>query len=90
MKAKVKMVDKLESEGKTYNLYVKGHLLMNLTLESGHELNAEIALDIVKDIAKATSLYGRARFCLMLREPAPAHFSSLKPNNQGARALSCL
>ena len=52
MKAKVQMVDKLESEGKTYNLYVKGHLLMNLTLESGHELNAEIALDIVKDIAK--------------------------------------
>ena len=52
MKAKVKSVDKLESEGKTYNLYVKGHLLMNLTLESGHELNAEIALDIVKDIAK--------------------------------------
>ena len=51
-KMKVKMVDKLESEGKTYNLYVKGHLLMNLTLESGHELNAEIALDIVKDIAK--------------------------------------
>ena len=52
MKAKVKMVDKLESEGKTYNLYVKGHLLMNLTLESGHELNAEIALSIAKDIAK--------------------------------------
>ena len=51
-KMKVKMVDKLESEGKTYNLYVKGHLLMNLTLESGHELNAEIGLDIVKDIAK--------------------------------------
>ena len=51
-KMKVKMVDKLESEGKTYNLYVKGHLLMNLTLESGHELNAEIALDVVKDIAK--------------------------------------
>ena len=25
---------------------------MNLTLESGHELNAEIALDVVKDIAK--------------------------------------
>ena len=52
MKAKVQMVDKLEKVGKTYNLYVKGHLLMNLTLESGHELNAEIALDIVKDIAK--------------------------------------
>ena len=52
MKTRVKMVNKLESEGKTYNLYVKGHLLMNLTLESGHELNAEIALDIVKDIAK--------------------------------------
>lgn len=52
MKAKVKMVDNLENVGKTYNLYVKGHLLMNLTLESGHELNAEIALDIVKDIAK--------------------------------------
>lgn len=52
MKAKVKMVDKLENVGKTYNLYVKGHLLMNLTLESGHELNAKIALGIVKDIAK--------------------------------------
>ena len=52
MKAKVKMVDKLEKVGKTYNLYVKGHLLMNLTLESGHELNTEIALSIIKDIAK--------------------------------------
>ena len=51
-KMKVKMVDKLESEGKTYNIYVKGHRLINLTLESGHELNAEIALNIVKDIAK--------------------------------------
>ena len=52
MKAKVQMVDKLEKVGKTYNLYVKAHLLMNLTLESGHELNEEIALNIVKDIAK--------------------------------------
>ena len=52
MKAKIKMVDKLENVGKTYNIYAKGHKLINLTLESGHELNAEIALDIVKDIAK--------------------------------------
>ena len=52
MKARVKMVDKLENAGKTYTIYVKGHLLINLTLESGKELNAEIALDIVKDIAK--------------------------------------
>ena len=52
MKAKVKMVDKLESVGKTYNIYVKGHKIINLTLESGHELNAEMALDIIKDIAK--------------------------------------
>ena len=48
----VKMVDELESVGKTYNIYVKGHRLINLTLESGEELNAEIAFDIVKDIAK--------------------------------------
>ena len=53
MKARVvKMVDELESVGKTYNIYVKGHRLINLTLESGEELNAEIAFDIVKDIAK--------------------------------------
>ena len=52
MKAKVKMVDKLNNVGKTYNIYTKGHKLINLTLESGHELNAKIALDIVKDIAK--------------------------------------
>ena len=52
MKARVKMVDKLENVGKTYTIYVKGHKLINLTLESGKELNAEIALDIVKDIAK--------------------------------------
>ena len=51
-KIKVEMVDKLESVGKTYNIYAKGHKLINLTLESGKELNAEIALDIVKDIAK--------------------------------------
>ena len=52
MKANVKMVDKLEREGKTYNIYVKGHRLINLTLERGQKLDAEIALDIVKDIAK--------------------------------------
>lgn len=52
MKAKIKMVDKLENVGKTYNIYAKGHKLINLTLESRHELTAEIALDIVKDIAK--------------------------------------
>lgn len=52
MKAKIKMVDKLNNVGKTYNIYAKGHKLINLTLESGYELNAEIALDIVKDIAK--------------------------------------
>ena len=52
MKAKVQMVDKLENTGKTYTIYAKGHKLINLTLESGKELNAEIALDIVKDIAK--------------------------------------
>ena len=52
MKARVEMVDKLENVGKTYNIYAKDHKLINLTLESGHELNAEIALDIVKDIAK--------------------------------------
>lgn len=52
MKAKIKMVDKLNNVGKTYNIYAKGHKLINLTLESGHELTAEIALDIVKDIAK--------------------------------------
>lgn len=52
MKAKIKMVDKLNNAGKTYNIYAKGHKIINLTLESGHELNAEIALDIIKDIAK--------------------------------------
>ena len=52
MSMKVKMVDKLENTGKTYTIYVKGHKLINLTLESGKELNTEIALDIVKDIAK--------------------------------------
>ena len=48
----VKMVDKLEKVGKTYNIYVKGHRLINLTLEREKKLDAEIALDIVKDIAK--------------------------------------
>ena len=52
MKARVTMVDKLKREGKTYNIYVKGHRLINLTLERGKKLDAEIALDIVKDIAK--------------------------------------
>lgn len=52
MKAILKMVDKLENVGKTYNIYAKGHKIINLTLESGKELNAEIALDIIKDIAK--------------------------------------
>ncbi len=46
------MVNKLKSEGKTYNIYVKGHRLINLTLERGQKLDAEIALDIVKDIAE--------------------------------------
>ena len=52
MKARVKMVNELDNAGKSYNIHVKGHMLINLTLESGKELNAEIALDIVKDIAK--------------------------------------
>ena len=52
MKSRVEMVDKLKKEGKTYNIYVKGHRLINLTLERGKKLDAEIALDIVKDIAK--------------------------------------
>lgn len=52
MKARVEMVDRLKREGKTYNIYVKGHRLINLTLERGKKLDAEIALDIVKDIAK--------------------------------------
>ena len=52
MKARVKMVNELYNAGKSYNIHVKGHMLINLTLESGKELNAEIALDIVKDIAK--------------------------------------
>ena len=51
-KIKVEMVDKLRKAGKTYNIYAKGHKIINLTLESGHELTAEIALDIIKDIAK--------------------------------------
>lgn len=52
MKARVEMVDKLQKAGKTYNIYAKGHKIINLTLENGAELNAEIALDIIKDIAK--------------------------------------
>lgn len=52
MKARVEMVDKLQKAGKTYNIYAKGHKIINLTLESGAELNVEIALDIIKDIAK--------------------------------------
>lgn len=53
MKARaVKMVDELESVGKTYNIYVKGRRLVNLTLERGQKLNTEIALSIIKDIAK--------------------------------------
>lgn len=45
-------VDKLNNIGKTYNIFVKGHKLINLTLEQGYNLNAEIAFNIVKDIAK--------------------------------------
>ena len=53
MKARaVKMVDELKSVGKTYNIYVKGHRLINLTLEGGRELTDEIAVSIAKDIAK--------------------------------------
>lgn len=52
MKARVEMVDKLKQVGKTYNIYAKGHKLINLTLECGHEMNKEIAFNIVKDIAK--------------------------------------
>ena len=52
MKTRVEMVNKLENEGKTYNIYVKGRRLVNLTLERGQKLNTEIALSIIKDIAK--------------------------------------
>lgn len=58
MKARtVKMVDELGSVGKTYNIYVKGHRLINLTLERGQRLDVEIALDIVKDIAKQGKIH---------------------------------
>ena len=57
MKAKVEMVDRLKREGKTYNIYVKGHRLINLTLEGGQKLDAEIALDIVKDVAKQGKIH---------------------------------
>ena len=57
MKARVTMVDKLKKEGKTYNIYVKGHRLINLTLERGQKLDAEIALDIVKDVAKQGKIH---------------------------------
>ena len=57
MKARVTMVDKLKREGKTYNIYVKGHRLINLTLEGGQKLDAEIALDIVKDVAKQGKIH---------------------------------
>ena len=52
MKTRVEMVDKLENEGKTYNIYIKGNFLVNLTLEGGRELTDEIAVNIAKDIAK--------------------------------------
>ena len=52
MKTRVEMVDKLENEGKTYNIYIKGNFLVNLTLEGGRELTDEIAVSIAKDIAK--------------------------------------
>lgn len=52
MKTRVELVEKLDNAGKTYNIYIKGHQLINLTLESGHELNAEMALSIAKDAAK--------------------------------------
>ena len=52
MKTRVEMVNKLENEGKTYNIYIKGNFLVNLTLEGGRELTDEIAVSIAKDIAK--------------------------------------
>ena len=52
MKTRVEMVNKLENEGKTYNIYIKGNFLVNLTLEGGRELTDEIAVNIAKDIAK--------------------------------------
>ena len=73
MKAKVKMVDKLEKEGKTYNIYVKGHRLINLTLERGQKLNTEIALDIVKDIARQ----GRIKSCKV--KPEDVTFEEAEP-----------
>ena len=57
MKLRVEMVDKLKREGRTYNIYVKGHRLINLTLERGQKLDAEIALDIVKDVAKQGKIH---------------------------------
>ena len=52
MKTRVEMVNKLKNEGKTYNIYIKGNFLVNLTLEGGRELTDEIAVSIAKDIAK--------------------------------------
>ena len=56
MKARVKMVDKLENVGKTYTIYVKNNKFTNLTIEEGHELDAETALNIVKYIARLNDM----------------------------------
>lgn len=56
MEARVKMVDELDNAGKSYNVYVKNNKFTNLTIEEGHELDAETALNIVKYIARLNDL----------------------------------
>ena len=48
----VTRVEKLNKDGKTYNIFYRGQKVLNITLEYGFNLTKEKALAIIKDVAR--------------------------------------
>ena len=48
----VERVNKLVSEGKTYNIYYKKNKYCNITLQAGRVLTTATAAAILRDLAK--------------------------------------
>lgn len=42
---------KLNNVGKSYNLYYRGNLIANVSLERGHEMTQEMAFEIINQFA---------------------------------------
>lgn len=56
MKRVVKRVKKLKTEGKSYNIFFRKKLALNLTLEEGQEMTLWLAVNILSDMLRQHNL----------------------------------